>query len=165
MTLIDKACRAGALLACISIVAMVVIIVAQVIARQFGVIIPAVEELCGYLLVAACFSGLGWTWQQHGHIQVELVLKQLPTRYQRRVSWVTDSLLLGLSGFMTVACAHLALDSYWFNEVSAGYLPIPEWIPQSVMIPGSGLLFLAVLQHVWRRLNGETTASEGAPLR
>lgn len=134
----------SAQLAGLCIVSIVLLIVAQVVGRQIGVIIPAIEEISGYLLVAACFLGLAHTFNSNSHVRVAILLHHLPIRW--RVSLEATVLLMafGLTVFFCVGFWAMLEDSWQHNVVSSGYLAIPEWIPQSVMFLGAVLFMLAV---------------------
>lgn len=134
----------SAQLAGLCIISIVLLIVAQVIGRQLGVIIPAIEEISGYLLVAACFLGLAHTFNSNSHVRVAILLHHLPPPWRAGLEAFVLLMALALSAFFCFGFWEMLVDSWQHNVVSSGYLAIPEWIPQSVMLLGAVLFMLAV---------------------
>lgn len=126
------------------IISIVLLIVAQVVGRQFGVIIPAIEEISGYLLVAACFLGLAHTFNSNSHVRVAILLHHLPPPWRISLEAFVLLMALMLTGVFCFGIWKLLLDSWQHQVVSSGYLAIPEWIPQSIMLFGAVLFMCAV---------------------
>lgn len=155
-TLRDKFYMASGYGAGFCIVLIMLIILAQIVGRIFGFIVPSAEDFSGYALAASTFFGLAYTFRTGGHIRVTLLIQRLPTgsiRFQE-----TFVLLIGLalSCFMTYYCWHLVWESYVFEEVSYGYIPIPIWMPQVPLGLGSTALTIAILDDLITVLKGET---------
>lgn len=147
----------SAQLAGLCIISIVLLIVAQVVGRQAGIIIPAIEEISGYLLVAACFLGLAHTFNSNSHVRVAILLHHLPQNWRTFVEAAVLLFASILCGFLCFGFWEMLLDSWSHNVVSTGYLAIPEWIPQAVMLFGAALFFFAVasrtassIQRAWQ---------------
>ncbi|MGD9846566.1 MAG: hypothetical protein AB7U47_14400, partial [Variibacter sp.] len=54
-----------------------------------------------------------------------------------------------------VFSAKMVIDSYTFNDVSTGMVPIPLWIPQLTMPLGAALFVVALLHEFVLVLRGE----------
>ncbi|RCV86704.1 TRAP transporter small permease [Billgrantia montanilacus] len=114
--------------------------------RRTGLSITGVSELASYLLVGATFLGLAYTFVHHAHIRVTLLISRLPSAI--RVWFEVFGLLvaLTLSLLLGYGLIELVRESLHFNDVSSGFLSIPLWIPQTVLVTGVGLLCLALLE-------------------
>ncbi|EPJ48198.1 MAG: DctQ (C4-dicarboxylate permease, small subunit) [Osedax symbiont Rs2] len=63
---------------------------------------------------------------------------------------------LVMSSYMAYYCAYMVWESYVFEEVSYGYIPVPIWIPQLPVAIGMFALNLAVLDALIAKLRGKT---------
>ncbi len=136
------------------IVAIMVLILAQIVGRFFGFIIPSAEDFAGYALAASIFFGLAYTFREGGHIRVTLAIQRLP-RHWRRLQELSVLLFgLVLSGFMTWYCWFMVWESYVFEEMTHGYIAMPLWAPQVPLGIGATALSLAVLDALIAVLKG-----------
>jgi C4-dicarboxylate transporter DctQ subunit len=103
---------------------------------------PWVDELAGYLLVAAVMLASADALLKGEHIAVDIVTERLSARGKRRTA---------LGGLVAVALSALLLfvegvDMVGFSRMvglmSNGYLAVPMWIPQ-LLVPAGALLLLA----------------------
>ncbi|CCN82941.1 putative TRAP-type C4-dicarboxylate transport system, small permease component [Vibrio nigripulchritudo SFn27] len=138
------------------IVLMMLIILAQVIGRMFGFIVPSAEDFSGYALAASTFFGLAYAFREGGHIRVTLVIQRLPASVQKYQETAILIFAFLLVTFMSFYCAHMVWESYDFEEVTHGYIPIPLWIPQVPVAIGMIGLNLAVLDNLIIALKGGT---------
>ena len=138
----DKFYLASGYAAGFCIALIMVIILLQIVGRIFGFIVPSAENVSGYALAASTFFGLAYTFHEGGHIRVSLVIQKWPPGARFIQELVVLIFGFGLACYMTYYCWHMVYESYIFEEVSHGYIPIPIWIPQ---IPvGLGMTALAV---------------------
>jgi TRAP-type C4-dicarboxylate transport system permease small subunit len=122
--------------------------------RPYGFLVPSLAEFAGYLLAAASFLALAATLKRGAHIRVTVLLTGVSESVRRLLEmW---ALAIG-AAFVAFICWHLstlAFDSFRFNEVSYGIIPLPLWIPQATMALGAAALLLALLDELvitWRR--------------
>lgn len=140
------------------ILIMTLLIIAQIIGRLFGFIVPSVDDFSGYSLAAATFFGLAYTFKEGGHIRVTLAIKNLSPvgrKVQECAVLVVGTLL---SAYMAYYMVHLVWESYIFEEVSYGYIPVPIWIPQVPVALGSIMLTVAIMDDLCRLLRGKLPA-------
>ena len=110
------------------------------------------DELVGYWLVAMVLLGAADTLRRDGHIGIDLVT----TRFGWRGRYWAE--LWGMVSVVVVAAVlayggwEMMMFSHMVGLLSEGYLEAPMWIPQSVVPIGSGLLGLAALHRLVRRL-------------
>ncbi|AVS98787.1 C4-dicarboxylate ABC transporter permease [Paracidovorax avenae] len=146
---------AGALgAACVALICALMI--AQSILREVGVRTGALNDVVAWLCTAAAFFAMAHAFKHGDFVRVTLLLEKLPPR-PRRV------LELAALAIGTVATAYLAwsaclftYESWEFNDVAQGLLPLPMWIPQLSFAIGSVLLLVAVLDEFLIVLRGGT---------
>lgn len=146
---------AGLVVAATCLASICLLILAQIVGRWFGVIVPSAEDFTAYLLVSVLFYGLAYSFRHNSHIRVVLLLDRLG-RHRRYAELTSLTLLLGLTAYLTVALARFVLETYAFGDVSTGMVAIPLWIPQSSMVIGMALFCLAVLEDWLRCLAGRS---------
>ncbi len=140
------------------LVAIMLIILAQIVGRLFGFIVPSAEDFSGYALAAATFFGLAYTFHEGGHIRVTLLIQ----RCSSRVRYLQELLVLLfaflLVGYMTWYCIYMVWESYIFEELSYGYIPVPLWIPQLPVALGMLAFNLAILDSLVCVVKGRVPA-------
>ncbi|HKJ50795.1 MAG TPA: TRAP transporter small permease [Gammaproteobacteria bacterium] len=138
------------------IVLITIMILAQIVGRWFGVIIPSTEDFSGYLLAAATFLALAYTFRNGGHIRVTLLMHRLSPGLQRRLTYGVLLLFVVIMGWGAWHICYLVYESWSFEELSQGYIAIPLWIPQVPMALGAVLFFIALLDDLVCSLQGAT---------
>lgn len=144
-TLRDKFYLASGYAAGFCIALIMVVILVQIVGRLFGFIIPSAENVSGYALAASTFFGLAYTFHEGGHIRVSLMIQRWSPRARFFQELVVLIFGFGLACYMTYYCWHMVWESYVFEEVSHGYIPIPLWIPQIPLGLGTLAFTLAIL--------------------
>lgn len=153
---LDRLYFAAGVIAGACIVVITVMILAQIVGRWFGVIIPSTEDFSGYLLAAASFLALAYTFRNGGHIRVTLLIHRLSSRLQRRLTYAVLSLFVVIMGWGSWHICYLVYESWSFEELSQGYIAIPLWIPQVPMALGAVLFFIALVDDLVCSLRGAT---------
>ncbi|MDG9667027.1 TRAP transporter small permease [Hahella sp. CR1] len=142
---LDCLYKSGLVLASVSMVLICLLMTMQIVGRWFGLIVPSVEDFVGYFLASATFFALAYSFRHNSHIRVTFLTRQVKGAAQRYVELFNLTALLILVGFITYAVGAFVLETYEFNDVSSGYIAVPLWMPQSVMLAGLALFFIAVL--------------------
>lgn len=153
--LLDRLYVSAGAAAGLCLVIMALLILAQIVGRWFGVVIPSTEDFSGFLLASASFLALAYTLRSGGHIRVSLVITHLQGRARRLVEGVVLLLALLLVGYAAWSTLLLVLESYRFEELSQGYIPVLLWIPQMPMAVGLLVLEIALLDEWVLLLRGE----------
>lgn len=136
------------------LVLMTLLILAQIIARLLGVIIPSSEDFAGWLLSATVFFGLAYTFNTGGHIRVTIMLTRLKGVRRRYQELFNLFIALLISGYLMFYTSYTLYDSYIYEEVTDTYLVVPLWAVQSPMAIGSLFLFLAIVDNVSDAIRG-----------
>lgn len=152
--LLDRLYCGSGIAAGLCIILMALLILAQIVGRWFGIVIPSTEDFSGFLLAAASFMALAYTLRSGGHIRVTLVIGHIHGRVRQLLEGIILLLALLLVGYATWSCAYLEYESWLFDELSQGYIPVPLWIPQLPMALGLLILAIALLDELILLLRG-----------
>jgi TRAP-type C4-dicarboxylate transport system permease small subunit len=131
---------------------ILLVILAQVVGRFVGFVVPSALELAGFATAGLIFLGLAPTLRAGGHIRVVLVQQKLPPRAR---GW-----LEGLSLLLSVVAAFYAAFHAWgkaweslrFGDLAPGLLPLPLWMPLALLALGLSVFALALLEAFLRAL-------------
>lgn len=145
---LDRLYRLSGALAALCLIAILVLIVIQVLARWTGEIFDGAPDYAGYAMAAASFLAFANALNHSSHIRVSILLKALPAGPRR---WL-EIWCFGI-GFavMCYFCWYAGKFVYWswaFNDISQGQDRTPLWIPQSLMLVGAVILTIALADHL-----------------
>ncbi|WP_151633334.1 TRAP transporter small permease [Noviherbaspirillum aerium] len=155
MTFLHRLYRISGLLSAASLVLICALIMAQVIARNLGSTVRDAEEFAAWAMAAAGFFGLPYALHCGSHIRVEVVMRFLPQSLHHAMEVLVSAIGLMLSVYFAWYCTAFVVESYRFNEVSQGLVPVPLWLPQLPMAIGTILLVLAFGERLVRVLRHE----------
>ena len=144
---------AGAIGACfIGLVGALMI--AQSVLREFGVRTGAVNDVVAWCCAAGSFFAMAHAFKHGDFVRVTLLSEKVSAEMQRKLE-------IGALAIALVAVAYLAFwanrftyESWVFNDIAQGLLPLPMWIPQLSFALGSILLLIAVLDELVLVLRG-----------
>jgi len=115
---LEGAGRAFNILACIAVIAMMLLSTADVVMRLFGKPIPGTYELVGFLGTIVVSFALVFTSMEKGHIAVEILVEKLPQRAQLSIEAVCNLIGALLFGVIAYQAVLYALDMKQSGEVS-----------------------------------------------
>lgn len=159
---LDFIYKACGVLAAIALAGIAVLILAQIIGRFFGVLVPSAGEIAGFLMAASSFLALGYAFKAGSHIRVTLVLTRLPAGLRRAADVGCLLVATWLSGYFAWYTLSLIRDSIRYNEVSDGLIPIPLAIPQGAMLAGLLVLTIAIVDELISVIRGNTPSYDTA---
>ncbi|WP_417686221.1 TRAP transporter small permease [Roseibium sp.] len=145
---LDGLYRLSGGLAAMCLVSIALLVVAQVSCRlidgarklmgldPLGLLVPSLAEIAGFLLVGASFLALAATLRMGDHIRVSILLQHVSPRVAKLLEVWCLAVAFVLACYFGWHAGWLAYDSLVYDEVSFGMIPIPLWIPQSVMTTG-----------------------------
>ncbi|MGB3224145.1 MAG: TRAP transporter small permease [Desulforhopalus sp.] len=113
-----------------------------------GLTIPSYADFTGFLLAAASFLSLAYTLREGAHIRVVLLVSRLPKQLHTPVEIWCISVSLAISLYFTWYTAKLTHESYVYNDLSAGMIAVPIWIPQTAMLLGLVVLSVALFDEL-----------------
>jgi TRAP-type mannitol/chloroaromatic compound transport system permease small subunit len=125
--------------------------------RPYGLLVEGLAEIAGYLLAASSLLALANTLKAGAHIRVTMLLSALGTRARWLFELGAFATAFVFSAYMAWRVGALALDSWRFNEVSHGLVPLPLAYPQAAMMVGLIVFSIALLDELL------TVAMRGGP--
>jgi TRAP-type C4-dicarboxylate transport system permease small subunit len=142
---LDKLYLAGGALGAVFIALIAVLMIGQSILREFRVNTGAVNDVVSWFCAAAAFFAMAHAFKHGDFVRVTLLLDSVNAKVRRAMeltSLAIGSLAVGYLAFW--ACS-FTYESWEFNDISQGLLPMPMWIPQLSFALGSILLLIAVV--------------------
>ena len=142
---LDQLYVAGGALGAVFIALIAVLMIAQSILREFHVNTGAVNDVVSWFCAAAAFFAMAHAFKHGDFVRVTLVLEKVGLKTRRVME--LSSLAIGAVavGYLAFAACAFTYESWEFNDVSQGLLPMPMWIPQLSFALGSLLLLVAVV--------------------
>ena len=132
--------------AALCLIAIAILVLISIGSRMMSVYVPGITEYSGYTMAAGSFLALAYTFEQRGHIRVELVLSHLSSKNR----WFAEiwCLTIGVivSVFLAAYCIKLVYFSWKFEEYSEGSDAILLWKPQIFVMIGS-IIFAICFMH------------------
>ena len=138
------------------LIAMTLLILAQIVARLMGVIIPSSEDFAGWLLSATIFFGLAYTFNTGGHIRLTIVLSKLPAGTRKVFEIFALCVGICIVTFIAYYTCYTVYESFDYAEVTDTYLAMPLWLVQFPMGVGSLFLLFACIDSLIVTLSGGT---------
>jgi len=145
---LDRLYQGSGVLAALCLIAILLLIVAQMIARWTGEIFPGAANYAGYAMAAASFFAFANALNRGSHIRVSLVLNAVPERFRRFMEIWCFGIAAAVMWYFTYYAYWFAYWSWKFNEVSQAQDATPLWIPQSVMVIGGAILAISLTDHL-----------------
>lgn len=134
------------------LIAILLIIVAQMVARWTGATFPGATSYAGYAMAAASFFAFAHALNRGAHIRVSILLNAL----EGRTRWLLELWCFAIGTALAWYLARYTVKAvYWswkLGDVSQGQDATPLWIPQLVMSAGTVLLALTMVDHFVRLL-------------
>lgn len=135
-------------MAAVCLVVILLIIVAQMVARWTGAQFSGATSYAGYAMAAASILAFANALNRGAHIRVSLLLNVVSPRVQ----WLLEIWCFGLGAVIAWYFTYFAFwFTYWswkFDDVSQAQDATPLWIPQSVMVIGGGIFAIALTDNL-----------------
>ncbi|HZC76460.1 MAG TPA: TRAP transporter small permease [Ktedonobacterales bacterium] len=166
-TAYGKVLDALALLACALILALTLMICADVFLRNVR-IVPGVvglawsNEISEGMLYLVTMLTAPWLLRRGQHIRVDIVLRAVPPRVGWAFEWIADALGLACCAAIAYYGARAALASYAAGSMSIRTLVTPEWWLLSVLPAAFLALSLEMLFRMRRLYLGERAPRDDA---
>lgn len=152
--LLDRLYLGAAYVAASCVLLIMLLMIAQSILREMHVRTGAVNDVVAWLCAAASFFAMAHAFKHGDFVRVTLLLEKLPGTVQRRFEIGALSIAVVAVGYLTFWANRFTYESWAFNDIAQGLLPLPMWIPQLSFALGSILLFVAVLDELIIVLRG-----------
>jgi TRAP-type C4-dicarboxylate transport system permease small subunit len=136
-------------------------IAALLFGQAIGMTIPSYSDFTGFFLAAASFLALAYTLRGGGHIRVTLFTGMLREKTQRILEYVVICICGAMTAFATYYMFSLVHESFEFNDLSAGMIAVPIWIPQLPVAIGLAILSIAFIDELFTLIRGNAPSYEG----
>jgi len=100
----------GTGLGAVFLAGIMVLIVASIITRFFGRVIPGSYEMIELMIVVTVAFALAYTGLRQGHVIVNIIVSRFPQRFQGIVAGFTCLISLGIWGLMAWAAYDIAVE-------------------------------------------------------
>lgn len=149
---VNTMANGSAALSGVAVVAILLLVCAEVVLRQFNNSLLVVDEISGYLNAAAVFLGLAYTLRDGGFIRVELIYDRLKGAIKHGVRWfivVTGAVYVAVLLYFTII--HVSY-LYQKDVRAVSVIETPEWIPQTFAGIGLAILLLQLIAFILNRV-------------
>jgi len=143
--ILDRLYLAAGVIAALNVLAVAALMVAQSVLREFGVRTGAVNDIVAWCCAAAAFMAMAHAFKHGDFVRVTLLLERVSVATQRRLEVFALALGSAATAYLAYWANRFTYESWEFNDISTGLLPMPLWIPQASFALGSILLLIAVL--------------------
>ena len=144
---LDGLYRLSGLAAAVSLLVMLFLVIAQMIARWVEVPVTGLPEIAGYCMGVTSFLGLGYALHNDSHIRVNLIISHMGSE-QRAAEIVCTGIALLIATGVAIFAIKTTVLSYRFNEISQGQDAVAIWIPQLAMSIGSIIFLVALVDRI-----------------
>jgi TRAP-type C4-dicarboxylate transport system permease small subunit len=152
--LLDRIYLGAAYVAATCVLLIMLLMIAQSILREMHVRTGAVNDVVAWLCAAASFFAMAHAFKHGDFVRVTLLLEKLPPTAVRRFEIGALSIAVLAVGYLMFWANRFTYESWVFNDIAQGLLPLPMWVPQLSFALGSILLFVAVLDELIIVLRG-----------
>jgi TRAP-type C4-dicarboxylate transport system permease small subunit len=152
--LLDGIYLAAGGLAALFVLAIVVLMVAQSVLRGLGVATGAVNDVVAWFCAAAAFLAMPHAFKHGDFVRVTLLLERLSAPARRGFELAALAIGAVAVGYLCWSALQYTFESWQFNDIAQGLMPIPLWLPQLSFALGSVLLLVAVLDELVVVLRG-----------
>ena len=132
--------------------------------RQFALNIPAGDDFASWCMAAMSFLGLAHTFKRGEMIRVGMLLERLHGRNKQVAEIVALTIATGFVLYFFRHAAQMCYDSWRFNDMAQGVVPLPLWIPQLGFAGGLAILSVALIDELVTVIRGNRPSYEkGSP--
>jgi TRAP-type C4-dicarboxylate transport system permease small subunit len=128
---------------CIALIC--VLMMWQTFGRQFGWNTGATNDIVSWLCAAAAFFTMAHAFKHGDFVRVTLLLEKMAPPRRRLFEIISLLVAVIAIAYLTYWACRFTYQSWQFNELAQGLLPLPIWIPQFSFALGSLLLLIAVV--------------------
>ena len=151
---LDRLYDATGALAAFFVFAIFVVMIVTTVMRTLGMKTGGSDDVVSWLTAAAAFYALAHTFKHGDFVRVHLVLDRASPGVRRVMEAAALAVATAFAGYLCWAVTSYVVDSWRFGDMAGGLVVIPIWIPQSSLVVGSALLFLALADELIRVLRG-----------
>lgn len=141
---LDRLYDGSLVVAGLFLVAIFAVMVTEAVLRKMGSYINGASELIGWFCAAAGFMALPATFKRGDMVRVGVLVDGLPPRVRKPLLLACLVLAFVFTAYLLWATCSYLWSGWRSEEMTQGMIEIAAWIPQSSMVLGIVLLFVAV---------------------
>lgn len=145
---LDGLYLASGVVAALFLIAILVLIVLQMVARWTGEVFPGAPDYAGYSMAAASFFAFAHALNRGSHIRVSILLNAVGPIGRRVLETWCFAIGAALAWYFSFYAGKAIYWSWKFNDISQGQDATPLWIPQMSMAIGSIIFAIALTDHL-----------------
>lgn len=145
---LDGLYLASGIAAALCLIAILVLIVVQMLARWTGEVFPGAPDYAGYAMASASFLAFANALNRGAHIRVAIVLNAVPKKIRRILDIWCFGIGAAVMWYFVFYAQKFVYWSWKFNDISQGQDRTPLWIPQMAMLIGAIILAIALTDHL-----------------
>lgn len=145
---LDRLYAGSGALAALCLAGICVLMLAQALGREFGLLIRGADDITAWLCAASAFFALGHTFRHGELVRVGLWLDFMAPRARRWAELFALGVTTAFVAYMVWAVTRFVYESWKFNEVAQGLIKVPIWIPQLSFVLGALIFLVAVLDEL-----------------
>lgn len=128
---------------CVALIA--VLMLGQSVMRTLGLRTGAVNDVVSWLCAAAAFFAMAHAFKHGDFVRVTLLLDKVGPATRRALELVSLAIGSVATAYLAWSAVLFTYESWEFNDLAQGLLPLPMWIPQLSFAFGAILLLVAVV--------------------
>jgi TRAP-type C4-dicarboxylate transport system permease small subunit len=132
------------------LIAILVLIVVQMLARWTGQIFSGAPDYAGYCMAAASFLAFAHALNRGAHIRVSILLNALGSKKRYWLEIWCFTLGSAAASYLAWYAVKATQWSHKFHDISQGQDATPLWIPQMGMTIGAVLLAICFWDNLLR---------------
>ncbi len=145
---LDTLYLASGVAASLCLIAILLLILVQMLARWTGEVFPGAPAYVAYAMASASFLAFAHALNRGSHIRVSIVLN----RVGPRTRWAIELWCFGVATAITWYFVYFAIRfvnfSIMINDISQEQDKTPLWMPQTIMVIGAIILAIAVTDNL-----------------
>ena len=145
---LDFLYKAAGVMAALCLIAILVLIVIQMLARWTGEVFPGAPNYAGYAMAAASFLAFANALNRGAHIRVSILLNAVGPKTRRILEIWCFAIGTAVMWYFVYYAERFVYWSWKFNDISQGQDRTPLWIPQSAMLAGAAVLAIALTDNL-----------------
>lgn len=145
------------------LVLIFILMMALSVGRQIGVNVPSGDDFASWCMAAMAFLGLAYTFKSGDMIRVGLLVDKLGGTKRHVVEIFCLLIGVGFVGYFSWYAVTMTIDSWRFDDMSQGVVPVPLWLPQIGYSGGLVVLLIALIDELVHVVRGGTPRYEKPP--
>ena len=134
--------------ASLCLIAILLLIVIQMLARWTGEVFPGAPAYVAYAMAAASFLAFAHALNRGSHIRVSILLNAVGPKARWVIEVWCFAIATAIMWYFVYYAVRFVNFSIMINDISQEQDKTPLWMPQSVMVVGAIILAIAVTDNL-----------------